>query len=89
MALVASETEPEPDCDLALNHLQAEQGKPFVVYVKLNGKLTTMEVDTGAYVSLMAEETFSSLFPHLQLEPSNVKLVTYSQEELCTRGQIS
>ena len=48
-----------------------------------------MEVDTGTSVSLMAEDTFNSLFPHLQLEPSKVKLVTYSQEEECTRGQVS
>ena len=48
-----------------------------------------MEVDTGASVSLMAEDTFKSHLPHIQLEPSSAKLVTYSQEKLHTRGQVS
>ena len=82
------EAEPE-SCDLALNHVRADPGKPYTVEVKLNGKPTTMGVDTGASVSLMAEDTFKSLLPHIQLEPSSAKLVTYSQEKLHTRGQVS
>ena len=37
----------------------------------------------------MAEDTFKSLLPHIQLEPSSAKLVTYSQEKLHTLGQVS
>ena len=88
VALVAQEAEPE-SCDLALNHVRADSGKPYTVEVKLNRKPTTMEVDTGASVSLMAEDTFKSHLPHIQLEPSSAKLVTYSQEKLHTRGQVS
>ena len=77
MALVAQEAEPE-SCDLALNHVRADPGKPYTVEVQLNGKPTTM-----------AEDTFKSLLPHIQLEPSSAKLVTYSQEKLHTRGQVS
>ena len=35
--------------------------KPLIVGVKLNGIMTAMEVDTGASVSIMSEESFKSL----------------------------
>ena len=46
MALVPKEAEPE-SCDLALNHVRADPGKPYTVEVMINGKPTAMEVDTG------------------------------------------
>ena len=42
VALVAKETEPE-SCDLALNHVRADPGKPYTIEVKLNGKPTITE----------------------------------------------
>ena len=39
-----------------------------------------MEVDTGAAVSLMAENTQRKLFLEAVLEPSQVRLSTYSAE---------
>lgn len=51
-------------------------------WMSLSGKPTTMEVDTGASVLLMAKNTFNSLFLPLPLEPLNVKLVMYLQDEL-------
>ena len=45
-----------------------------------------MEVDTGAAVSLMAENTQQKLFPGAVLEPSQVRLSTYFAEALRAVG---
>ena len=49
-----------------------------------------MELDTGAAVSVISEQTYQSVWPHNQpsLQPSNVKLRTYSGEELEVIGSI-
>ena len=38
--------------------LRSEPGKPLVMDLTLNGKPLTMELDTGAAVSLVSEETY-------------------------------
>ena len=62
--------------------------KPFTVDVKLNGKPFSMELDTGATVSLISENTFKQLFPGTKLQPSNTQLHSYSRESISVLGQI-
>ena len=59
----------------------------LLVDVQLEGKPLRMEVDTGAAVSLVSEETYWSLFPMVQLQSSMTKLRTYSGEPLTVLGQ--
>ena len=89
VAMVTTEVESEEDSDLALNHIRAEPGKPYLVDISLNGKQTSMELDTGASLSLMSETKFKDLFPNLDLQPSTARLVTYSQDALRTLGEVS
>ena len=51
---------------------------PYQVELQVNGKPLTMEVDTGAGVSIAAESVLAPMFPAMQLEESNVLLNTYT-----------
>ena len=55
---------------LVLYHDKASSDKPLEVDLQLEGKPLQMEVDTGAAVSLVSEETYRSLFPTVQLQSS-------------------
>ena len=65
---------------LVLYHDKLSSDKPLEVDLQLEGKPLRMEVDTGAAVSLVSEETYRSLFPTVPLQSSMTKLRTYSGE---------
>ena len=69
-----------------VNH--AEKTKPMVVTVSVNRQPIPMEVDTGASLSIMSQETFKKKFKfnNSALKPTNVSLVTYSREPLTVLG---
>ena len=62
---------------------------PVNSQVSVDGIPMTMELDTGAYISVISEHTYHSTWPHdrpaLPLSPT--KLRTYSGEELEVIGQ--
>ena len=62
---------------------------PIVVPVEINNMAVNMELDTGAAVSLVFEETHNQHWPQQQLEESNTRLKTYSREYLETLGNIN
>ena len=43
--------------------------KPFCADIVVNAKQLPMEIDTGAAVSLIPEQTFRKLYPELSLQP--------------------
>lgn len=54
--------------------------KPFMVMVTINGR---MEVDTGASISIMAEEVFRPLREEgITLNPTSAMLFTYTAESI-------
>lgn len=55
-------------------------GSPYRVEVSVNGTSLIMEIDTGASVSVVSEETFRRIFPSCRLEPSSVRLKGYTGE---------
>ena len=59
--------------------------------VSVDGVPMTMELDTGAAVSVISEHTYHSTWPHDRpaLQPSSIKLRTYSGEELEVIGSFS
>ena len=66
----------EPD-DYNLFQLQGSQMcNPFEVTISVQDQPLTMEVDTGASLSIMSEETFRKHWPRVVLQESNVKLKT-------------
>ena len=46
-----------------------------------------MQVDTGAARSIVSEKTYHKLFPEMPLQPTSVKLHTYSGEPLTVLGE--
>ena len=48
-----------------------------------------MEVNTGAAVSLLSEDTLKSKFPEARLKPTTVQLKTYTGEPLEVLGELS
>ena len=65
---------------------------PILVTLQLNGQDLTMELDTGATLSIVSEKTYQSLFsPHAapQLKPSTAQLKTYMGEVLRILGEIT
>jgi len=59
--------------------------------VRANGVPMTMELDTGAVVSVIGEHTYLFTWPHNSpfLQPSTIDLHTYSGEELKVLGSIT
>ena len=67
-------------------HVTPHQREGAIVNAKLNGYSVNMQLDTGATVTLLAETTWEDIdCPKLQ--PSDVKLQTYSQQEIPLMGQ--
>lgn len=72
-------------------HLHAvstqQSSDPITAEVSINGKNLCMKVDTGAAVSLVPEAVCKQLWPSLALQPTSVKLKTYSGSPLEVKSQ--
>lgn len=65
--------------------------KPYVIKVKVNDKDLDMEIDTGASLSVIGENTLNTLWDgnsKFHLEKTSVRLKTYTGEELKPKGSI-
>ena len=63
--------------------------RPITVELSLDGKPITMEVDTGAAVSLISERTHKALFPETKPKKSSIVLKTYTDERMPVIGELS
>ena len=59
---------------------------PMFVNVKLNGKPVRLELDTGASLTVMGENSFRKEVGEMKLKSTNLKLKTYSGEFILPRG---
>ncbi|KAJ8035756.1 hypothetical protein HOLleu_19529 [Holothuria leucospilota] len=75
----------EPGPEYLFNVRSRNRG-PITVQVKVNEKPLTMELDTGASLSLMSHKTFKKMWPNASLEETDVCLNTYTGEELMVFG---
>jgi len=62
--------------------------KPFTVDVKLNRKPLSMELDTGATVSLVSQTFLKQLFLGTTLQHPSTKLHSYSGGAISSMGQL-
>ena len=60
--------------------------EPLTVNVGVNGKNVSMEVDTGASLTVISEMTMKQI-PHLEITPVAAKLRTYTGEVITPVGQ--
>ena len=86
------EDDPGGDSEDSLEEVQAVNqsggGKlpPLKVCLQVDECEIPMEIDTGASMSIMSEDTYRKIWPTRKLEVSNVKLQTYSKEPLPVVG---
>ena len=66
--------------------LNSSSSKPIQVSVMIDKQQLLMEVDTGAAVSLVSEETYSRMWPQKSLQQATTVLRTYSGEQLNVCG---
>ena len=72
-----------------LYHVHESNSEPtIVVPVQINRTKVSMELDTGASVSVMSESTWKEKFSSYRIELSKVQLKTYSGETLNVMGQL-
>ncbi|KAL5481688.1 hypothetical protein EMCRGX_G021912 [Ephydatia muelleri] len=71
----------------ACKQVQAKAGGNAAISVSIDGVLVTMELDTGAAVSIVSESTFRRLWSGKVLERSGIRLCTYSGESLKVIGK--
>ena len=73
--------------EYTLYRVNSGGSKPLTVDISLNGQAVTMEIDTGASVSLMSEQTFRLLLEkRAAIQPTNIKLSTYTGEAIQVVG---
>lgn len=72
-----------------LIHVYESNPEPSIVIpVQINGTRVSMELDTGASVSVMSDSTWKEKFSNYKIQPSSVQLKTYSGENLNVMGQL-
>ena len=69
--------------------VEDQSSHPYQVELQVNGCPLTMEVDTGAGVSIAPESVLSSLQPSVSLQPSNVVLKRYTGQCVPVKGVAS
>ena len=67
--------------------MTSPSNSPLKVEMKLGGKPHTMEIDTGASVSVISKTTYHSDFSGYKLQRSSVRLTTYGGEPLSVYGE--
>ena len=75
--------------DYHLHKMGTQSSPPVEVDVVVNGTSLTMEVDTGAAVSIISEKTRRALLPHLKLRGSDLVLRTYTEEPIKVIGTLN
>ena len=74
--LETTETEGSSE-EYAVNKFGRYPNDPIYVQMLINDKRLSMEVATGAEVSIILEKTREEIFPDEKLRPSDLKLKTY------------
>ena len=90
--LNSGENSGDETVEYSLFHTQGQNSPaPILVTLEVNGANLTMELDTGATLSIISEETYRTLFPTERapsLKTSKAKLKTYTVELIQTLGEI-
>ena len=83
-----SEMDTTAEHEYPLFTLSTSHTPPLTISVKINEKQVLMELDTGAAVSLVSEDTRKQHWPEQQLRESTARLKTYSGEHLEVLGSM-
>lgn len=70
------------ETDVEVYSVGKRSNHPILVEVRINGQELTMEVDTGAAVSIISEQRLKKVLPDAEIKATNVKLRTYTSERI-------
>ena len=73
--------------ELQLFNVTDQSRSPYQVDIIIEGTPLSMEIDTGAAVSIISESQQKELFPDTSLDTSQVELTTYTGERMDVVGQ--
>jgi len=74
--------------DVAAVRGETVRVKPMMVEMTLDGVSTSMEVDTGAAVTLMSETAFRTVFPSMEIQKTAEVLTTYTKARIDVVGKV-
>ena len=80
---------PQETGEEVLFHVGQKSSHPYQVTLELEGRAITMEIDTGASVSLISEELQKTVFPDAHLTKPTSTLRTYTSELIPVVGQMT
>lgn len=83
--MIEEDTSPkqtDEELGLCVLTLRKTSVKPLLTTVEVSGADLTMEIDTGAAVSLVPESVLKQKFPSEKLQPSSLVLKTYSGKQI-------
>ena len=78
----------DSETELPVLKINSKSSHPIRVEVKVNSKPLQMEVDTGAAVSIISEQTKNRLYPTVPLASPSVVLRTYTGEAMSVLGEM-
>ena len=89
--VIETTTETEPDCVplLAIQSPGNKTDSHIKVQLEIQGNEMTMEVDTGASVSIISNIVYSENFSDISLQKSDTMLKTYNGEPIKVLGTFS
>ena len=74
--------------DLPIYRVSKPSSNPITVELEINHKKLLMEIDTGAAVSVMSRDKYNKLFSDTSLNPSTVRLKTYTGKPMPVAGEL-
>ena len=82
---VSEAEETDENYDLyAIN--SASKPQPYKMKVEVNGKSIQLEIDMGASLTLMSDQTLQQNWPEVQVSPTGITLRSYSGESIPVLG---
>ena len=88
-----AETDVSEQLEYPMYTIMSPSAQPITVEMSLNNTSVTMEMDTGATLSVMSKHTYHTMWPTEAdappLRPSNAKLQTYTGESIKVLGAIN
>ena len=89
-ANMVSDSPSNGESDFLSTHMIGyHSARPITTKAKINGKEVTMEVDTGAAVSIISQNLLEHLFPELSPSSTEIVLRTYTGEPIPVVGEVS
>ena len=85
---VQAEDTSDSETELPVLRINSKSSHPIQIELKINDKPLQMEVDTGAAVFIISEQTKSTLYPRVSLIYPSVVLCTYTGKAMSVLGEM-